>query len=338
MAVQVWQSKLARLTDLELFTRSAEQTTFQGRPALRLDGLALVPGLQLLDGCIEVTIAAEGPCYPGIAFALRDNANYELAYAVPQCSGQVDAIQYDPVFHGSNTWQLYNGPGYQQQAILPTGEWFTLRLHLHGGRASMQVNDQPPLVVDQLAHPHLPGRVGVWTYLPAFFTGLRVTSNGHPVGLSALVPALPPGTVDGWFMEGYGALDVESSGILNLNRRFPVGLGQVTLVRRFQLLSPCKVIFGLGFSDELSLEVDGQPCFQGVNLWQGFASLAERGWVAPGAHSAALPLTAGTHELKACLKVTEGFGWGLTLTAEPSGPHPGVPGAAALRWLPAVRG
>ena len=43
MAEQIFQHDLASLSGLELLTRSAETAVFQGRPAVRLDGLALVP-------------------------------------------------------------------------------------------------------------------------------------------------------------------------------------------------------------------------------------------------------------------------------------------------------
>jgi len=75
-----------------------------------------------------VEIFAEAPCYPGIAFRVKDPGDLELAYVVPHASGQWDAIQYDPVFNGSNTWQVYHGPPYQAAATVPTGEWLTLRV------------------------------------------------------------------------------------------------------------------------------------------------------------------------------------------------------------------
>lgn len=339
MAEQMWQNDLKDLSALELLTRSAEVVTFRGRPALKMDGLALVPGLELLDGCIEVSIAADGPCYPGIAFGLRDSANFERTYVVPHCSGLPESLQYDPVFHGSNTWQLYNGPAYQKPATLPMGEWFNLRLHQHAGSASVQVDDQPALVVDQLAHPHLPGRVGLWTYKPAYFSGLRVLSNGHPVGQAAVVPPPQEGTVDRWFMEGYGLIQAEPNGTVSLNRHFPVSLREVTLVRRFELVTQCTIELEFGFSDELTLLIDGAEIFHGSNVFKSFSTIKDRGWVSPGAERVTVPLPAGVHELKARLIESESFGWGLTLRARAESYLPSAPGFHfGLRWLPASRG
>jgi hypothetical protein len=327
MAVRSWENELTDLGRLEIQARSAEVVTWHGRRALQLDGLALVPWLEALDGSLEVEIGAEGACYAGIAFGVCDVLNHELAYAVPHCSGLWDAIQYDPIFHGSNTWQLYHGQGYQQSALVPTGEWFCLRVNLHGGRAAIQVNDQPPLLVEQLAHPHLPGRVGVWTYKPACFRVLRLTSNGLLPGATSGTQHLLAGVLSEWFLDGHGRVRCEPNGVLNLNRHLPLAVGEVRLLRSFELAASGEVEITFGFSDELSLAVDGRECFTGANTFKGFGSYEERGYASSDAHKVSLLLKAGTHELSARLKVTEGFGWGMVLKAA----------GAGLRWLPATR-
>jgi len=102
------------LLDLETRATQAEVVTWQGRKALRLeDGLALIPDQRATDASVGVLIGVDGPAYPGVAFRVADVLNFELAYAVPHVSGQWDALQYDPVFHGSNTWQVYHGQSYK---------------------------------------------------------------------------------------------------------------------------------------------------------------------------------------------------------------------------------
>jgi hypothetical protein len=98
------------------------------------NGLALIPGRRTTDASIEVLIGADGPAYPGVAFRVADVLNFELAYASPHVSGEWDALQYDPVFHGSNTWQVYHGPGYQRATQVPTGRWFRLKVDFYGDR------------------------------------------------------------------------------------------------------------------------------------------------------------------------------------------------------------
>ena len=98
------EDPLTNPLDLEIRAAQAEAVTWQGREALRLEnGLVLIPGHRATDASIEVLIGTDGPAYPGIAFRAADVLNFELAYAVPHVSGQWDALQYDPVFHGSNT-------------------------------------------------------------------------------------------------------------------------------------------------------------------------------------------------------------------------------------------
>jgi hypothetical protein len=193
--------------DLEIHAAQAEVITWRGREALRLeDGLALVPNHRVADASLAVQIGADEPAYPGIAFRVADALNFELAYAVPHVSGQWDALQYDPVFHGSNTWQVYHGPSYQGATQVPTGRWFRLKVDFSGARAAVSVDGQPPLVVERLAHPTATGLFGLWTYRPAYFCDLRVsTGDGLDIPQGEM-PSAAEGTVEAWFVEGYGVV------------------------------------------------------------------------------------------------------------------------------------
>ena len=119
----IYEHKTPHPGEFVLRDPAPEVVAWQGREALRLSGqgasLAIIPDLFLSQGRVEVDIGSEGAAYAGIVFRLSDTLNYELAYAQPHTSGKWDAIQYDPVFHGSNTWQLYHGPGAQQVAQVP---------------------------------------------------------------------------------------------------------------------------------------------------------------------------------------------------------------------------
>ncbi len=297
---------------LELHCLRAEEAEFDGHPALHLEnGLALLPDFLGQDLSLDVWIAAEGPCYAGLAFRLADTENYELAYAQPHSSGGWDAIQYDPVFHGSNTWQVYHGPSYQHPAALPTGSWFKLSLDVQGERAAISVDDQPPLVVEKLAYTPTAGQVGIWTYLPAYFRDLRVLPCR---GISTRGQFPPPldGIVQNWQVEGLGDVPVEPNGALNLNRWLPVTASPARLAHRFTLAQGLQVEFGFGFSDELSLAIDGQELFHGENLWQGMqAGYDTHGYIIAGQQHSALWLGAGEHQLTATLSASEYFGWGM---------------------------
>jgi hypothetical protein len=223
---------------------------------------------------------------------------------------------------------VYHGPGYQRAAQVPTGHWFRLKVDYCGSRAAVSVDGQSPLVVERLAHPTAAGLLGLWTFRPAYFSDLRVSTCSEQDIPGGEAPSIPEGTVEAWFVEGYGVVTCEPNGVTNLNRYLPVSLGKARLIRRFYMPEEGVVTFEFGFSDALSLELDGQEIFCGENTFKGFADRAARGYAEVGAQSLQQVLTPGTHCLAAALEVSEGFGWGLALAAHGKG----------LRWLPAELG
>lgn len=330
-----------------------ENVSWQGRPALLLDGLAYFPEWALEEGVISVDIAAEGAAYCGVVFHGQDQANFELVYAQPHTSGRWDALQYDPVFRGSNTWQLYHGPGAQQATRVPQGEWFTLEVAFDARTARVRVDGGEPLVIPRLAHGIGKGFVGIWTYLPAYFSDLRiepVNANVRSVldrgAAVAVSPGLGTGVGDSaenvseasrmrkpepggaskpmgelelvreWYLEGYGRVECEPNGILNLNRYLPIALTEVRLVRRFVAERQTQLDLSFGFSDVLKLEIDGQVLYEGEHLFapdrqiQGYVGLD---------HRLEVPVSSGEHTLIVTLSRTELFGWGMIMSFEGEG-------------------
>jgi len=322
----LYEREIPNPDDFYVRDPAAAVVTWQGRDALRLSGegpsLVIVPDVLLPHGKIEVDIGAEGTAFPGIAFRICDTQNYELAYPQPHTSGKWDALQYDPVFHGSNTWQLYHGEGAQKTAHVPIGTWFRLRLEFQNQQATFQVGDQPPLRIGALAHGIRTGRAGLWTYKPAFFSNLRIWDD-QPVFSSRSFPAMPekpfPGTVPEWFLEGFGVVSCEPGGILNLNRYLPVSVDTVRLVRRMEMLENGSLTFHVGFSDELSLQLDDQVIFTGLNIWKDTPDWSDRGYVSMD-HAVSHTLSRGSHTVIATLKAKELFGFGMALRIE-GGPY-----------------
>jgi len=323
------EKAIINLLDLEVRAEQAEMVIWQEQEALRLEnGLALLPGRRLKNATIEVLIGSDGPAYPGVAFRVVDVLNFEMAYAVPHTSGKWDALQYDPVFHGSNTWQVYCGESYQRACQVPTGRWFRLRVDYYDEKAAIAVDGQPPLVVERLAQPVVPGWLGLWTFSPAYFCDLRVLAydgTGLPHGET---PCAVKGIIETWFIESFGAVTCEPNGTLNLNRYLSTLMGEVRLVRHFEMAAEGEVTFEFGFSDVLSLKLDGQTIFAGEHTFKGFVDRAARGYVELGKYSVRKTVSSGTHTLGAELKASEGFGWGLVLAACGEGLH----------WLPVELG
>jgi hypothetical protein len=316
---QSYVNRLDSLDSLEIHASTARIVDEDGGKALELEGVALIPNLRLENVGIEVEILATAPCYPGVAFRYSDMAAFELAYAVPGVSGQSDAIQYDPVFNGSNTWQLHTGPAFQKQATVPMGEWFTLRVDAKGGRAVIQVGEQPPLIVERLSHGETAGRIGLWSYRPAKFRNLRVTPPRSLESLSGEYPEAPSGAIDAWWLEGAGTVSCEPNGVLNLNRYLAAPDTLARLVRSFHVDSETDLELAFGFSDELRLNLDGKVLFEGAHTFSGFDSESSRGWVLPESSRLVRHVSAGRHELEAWLRVTEPFGWGLMIALRGEG-------------------
>ncbi len=87
MKDSLFASPLTSLAELDLHAQGAAPAEFAGRACLRLEnGLALLP-FRATDCDMEVWIAAEGPCYAGLAWRAAGETDYELSYAQPHTSG-----------------------------------------------------------------------------------------------------------------------------------------------------------------------------------------------------------------------------------------------------------
>jgi hypothetical protein len=318
-----YENTLSDLQGLLVRGPEAQIVTWGGKQALRLHGLVVVPDISMREGWVEVEIGAEGTAYPGIVFHLNDVLNYELAYAQPHTSGAWDALQYDPIFHGVNTWQLNFGAGAQQCTEVPQGSWFTLRVDFLEDSAFVRVGDQEPLYINRLAHQSVAGLVGLWSYLPAHFRNLRLsdTTSVNPTDFPEDHPlAPPPGTIDEWFLDGYGTVRCEPGGILNLNRYLPMTVTEVQLIRLFEVIEATELLINCGFSDDLTLKLDDEVIFSGQHTYESSPDWADRGYVSPDVYIERTVLP-GIHQLTAMLKVTEPFGWGLQVSILGEGIH-----------------
>ena len=330
----IYESDVPELRDCYVRDPAPAIVDWRGRKALRLSGqgasLVILTPLQLAQGRIAVDIGAEGAAYAGVAFHIADTCNFELAYAQPHTSGQWDALQYDPIFHGSNSWQLVYGPHAQAAAIVPPQTWFRLSVEFSERQARIRVGEQAPLLVPRLAHAHGSGGVGLWTYLPAHFAHMQVWDDAPPdlPEVSGAPEAAPAGCVTEWFLEGFGVVACEPNGILNVNRYLPATVEEVRLVRWLETPEPLSLEMRVGYSDELTLEVDGQAVFSGRHVFHSSPKWEERGYV-EARERVHVTLAPGRHQLAATLRMTELFGFGMIVnlgegvkTLLPAGLHP----------------
>lgn len=190
---------------LERVNVTAESVSYRGKAAVRLveapgvtgdaETLAVVPGVRLGDGTLEVQIAgapragteaggARG--FVGLAFRLqKDPLRYECFYLRPT-NGRADdqlrrnhTTQY--VSHPDYPWHRLRkeSPGvYESYVDLAPGEWTGVKIVVSGTEARLFVHgtDQPSLIVKDLKHGAAEGAIALWIGpgTEAHFTGLRV--------------------------------------------------------------------------------------------------------------------------------------------------------------------
>lgn len=168
----------------------------------RPDALELVRGIAvrrdvaLRDGVIDFELGPPAGGFAGLAFRMASTADYEIIYFNRSEDGtRWKSVQYQPVFQGETTWQLYYRDGYR--AVLPVNLTGRLRVHLAiaGRRADVSIAGlgEPILRIRELKREPAAGAIGFWVAGP--------DASPAPVAMSGLqidgraVPALP--AVDG---------------------------------------------------------------------------------------------------------------------------------------------
>ena len=140
-------------------------------------GIAVRDGVRMRDGTIDVDLPmpdGRGTQFAGIAFRMASTADYEIVYFQSSNDGtRWMEMQYQPVYEGETTWQLYPGDGYEAQ--IPTAgdrraphAPLRVRLVFAGTRADVYVDSMttPLLRVRELKRPAAAGAVGVWAISP----------------------------------------------------------------------------------------------------------------------------------------------------------------------------
>lgn len=157
---------------------SIEVVEFQGQKVVRTQGqddtVALLPGVELEDGTIEVEIASD--IFSGIALRGKDTSNYDLLYFRPQNSGTAKhdkTVQYVSKGQPGADWRTLREkfPGkYEAGADLKVDEWFRVRLELKGDQLEVFVNDlkKPALTVAPLLGKRPTGKIGLWGWRSHF--------------------------------------------------------------------------------------------------------------------------------------------------------------------------
>ncbi len=322
---------------------------YLGAPSIFLDnGIALLHGSVFGDGTIEFDVAMHGHAsFAGVVFRAESPSDYELIYLRAHRSRQWDALQYTPMFGGSEAWQLYSGDGYTAAAELAANRWVHVRLVVQGDSAKLYVDRalEPQLTVSDLKRPWARGQVGLWGRLGgANFTNVLVTPSQSAAPAPRQPAAPAPGVIAA--LELSDVLDaakvparalpdlrsiewktaaVEPSGLVNIARyRQPVvarlanparGSRDLVLARAFVTSATAKRIrLVFGYSDAVRIFLNGRLLFEAESRFRsrdpGFL-----GVMSLGPDTIYLDLTQGRNELIFAVSETFG-GWGLAARIE----------------------
>ncbi|MFB6340957.1 hypothetical protein ACE1ET_04520 [Saccharicrinis sp. FJH62] len=304
-------------------------------------GIGYLDGFDFQNGTIECDLySPSNKAYLGLVFRITSLTNFENIYFQPHTSGKWDAVQYDPIFNGSATWQLYNGTAYQAVANIPVREWFHVKIQVIGDSAKVYLNNHPKQVLSvKLKHDYSSGSIGVFSYHPAYFANLKVTKSDTVLSLKP--EPTPPSNkayISGWLIsEPYNNYDfnlekpflndsivskwhkinTEENYLMNLNRHFTFSKSKNTVLAKVIINSkkPQKKKLYVGYSDKIKIYLNNNSLFTGDNSFHESDKFEDRGYVLDKHQMTELPLQAGKNEL--ILEISEKkFGWGFIAQLE----------------------
>jgi hypothetical protein len=319
--------------------------TYLGRESLYLKGgIAVADGARLVNGSIEFDIAFSGERgFMGGVWRVQDYENFEEFYLRPHQSGNPDANQYQPVFHGVSGWQLYHGKRYSTPVSYRFDEWIHVRILFSGSQAEFYVGgmEKPVLYVDDLKREVEAGGVGLsaGNFAPAHFSNFSFTATDTPPiqGRPGRPEPAPAGVVSSWWVSdvfperslerayavsradvasrSWTRLATESTGLANLARVQGIGPRNNTVFAKKVIVSQREQVKRLdfGFSDRVRVYLNGRLLYRGDDgyLSRDYRFLGSIGYF----DTLYLPLIQGENEL--LMAVSEDLGgWGVQAKLE----------------------
>lgn len=313
--------------------------TYKGRESLYMrDGTAWMKGVEFQDGVIEMDVAAPAiQGFHGIRFRAVTPFDHEHVYIRPHLSGKSDAVQYNPIYHGISSWQLYSEPRYALPVTIEADRWIHVRIAVQGSRMELSV-DGELLVFPELVRDPESGAFGISSSGAAGrFANVVVRPDADPEfqggeGAQAIVAEagtvkvwrvseafeeaeidglteLPPATLHG---QTWARLSAEVRGIANIARLRSRQGGNNTVFAAVTLrVDRARTVrVRLGFSDRVRAFLNGTQLYAAGDEYRSrdYRFLGTMGLF----DELFLPLVAGDNEL--WLAVSEDFGgWGVSL-------------------------
>lgn len=148
---------------------------FEGKESLLIENdsknsphgyFAYLKDYDFSDGIIEFDLFSPQnyPSYVGFLFRLNQSGTenrYELFYFRPFMSGSSGAVQYLPVNNGLVNWSDYTDAIYKSSAKISWNEWIHVKAEVKGPVATVFINDQEVMKVNNLGRGLSGGSVGL---------------------------------------------------------------------------------------------------------------------------------------------------------------------------------
>jgi hypothetical protein len=314
-----------------------------GRTAIK--GNAMLRDIRFTNGIIEVDIATteRTRAYPGVLFRVQDPSNYERVYIRPHRSPfYSDALQYAPVFHGVDSWQLYNGPGKTCALDILPDQWNHLKIVVSGTRAEVfwNGNKRPDLTIGELAHGDIPGTLGLNGGMdsPCFFSGFSYLINDSLSLSPSVATASVCGIIENWEISeslpllkadlnkypepgifeqlSWKPVNPDETGLVDISRYYPrkSRSGDYILARSVIIMEKDTVLrVGFGYSDYITVFLNTIPLYSGNSAYRSRdpSFLGIVGYF----DVLFLPLKKGSNELLLLVGETMG-GWAFSFRKE----------------------
>jgi hypothetical protein len=203
------QIPLAALAKARLKSATAEVTTYDGSPALKLNPmgpkdagyapggpLVILDKIRFRDGSIDVDVAGapakgapeDARGFIGVAFRVQPDSRFEIIYLRPTNSHADDQLRRNHTTQYSSDpewpWDRLRkeSPGvYESWVDMETGKWTHMRIVVHGTDASLYVNHaaNPCLIVHDLKLGDVEGAVALWMGqdTEGYFRNLSITKQ-----------------------------------------------------------------------------------------------------------------------------------------------------------------
>lgn len=301
-------------------------------------------GGEFQDGSIEFEMYSEGErAFVYAYFREQSQDESEVIYLRTHKSNLPDTVQYSPVYQGRSAWQLYHGNKGTAPASLPAFEWVKVKLSVSGDKLSMWVGEDPKPVFDKvlLTGPKQKGTVTLRGFVPGassatyanYFRNISIlpeapaanqtkqdqeTRTGQIMQLSvsnsfaadkAAVTQIPEAILKG----ERKVIAAQPDGLFEFLRDVPIAES----LRSYAVLAETvlkagaaqQCILDIGFSDALTLMLNGQPLLHSDASYR-FSDNRQEGLLHEQQVSVYLPLIAGKNFLQAVVADSFG-GWGF---------------------------